>query len=256
MYTQKRLLKISYLSPLQPPVSVFDVLFFLFRFAECIVILLPQLETSLRLVFTEVNDCSQRILTAENTCLFTTLDHILSPTLTQEDGTISTNKLRDRLGDRIFELLLDLLEYPEGPRIRDRLSHGEFRLPMENPLGKTQTTIIDVMHWNYMANHVIALCALICSCFVDEKHSNNYVTCLQTQSRDFSSKFHPITLLQGAHVSLAHVITSLQTFVEQPEVSEGNINNATTNRCCEQFKEALLCFCEKFPSDSPVNVIR
>lgn len=40
-----------------------------------------------------------------------------------EDG--SSNGLVEELGVPYMEMLLDLLIYPEGPRLRDRISHGE-----------------------------------------------------------------------------------------------------------------------------------
>ncbi|XP_032449171.1 endoplasmic reticulum membrane-associated RNA degradation protein isoform X5 [Lynx canadensis] len=62
------------------------------RFADCAVLLLPQLETGLRRVFAIVNKCPQRLLTAE-------------------------------------EFLWDFLNHQEGPRVRDHLSHGEINFP-------------------------------------------------------------------------------------------------------------------------------
>lgn len=40
-----------------------------------------------------------------------------------EDG--SPNGLVEELGAPYMEMLLDLLIHPEGPRLRDRISHGE-----------------------------------------------------------------------------------------------------------------------------------
>ena len=40
-----------------------------------------------------------------------------------EDGR--PNGLVEELGAPYMEMLLDLLIHPEGPRIRDRISHGE-----------------------------------------------------------------------------------------------------------------------------------
>jgi len=40
-----------------------------------------------------------------------------------EDG--SPNGLVEELGAPCMEMLLDLLVHPEGPRLRDRISHGE-----------------------------------------------------------------------------------------------------------------------------------
>ena len=40
-----------------------------------------------------------------------------------EDGR--PNGLVEELGAPYMEMLLDLLIHPEGPRLRDRISHGE-----------------------------------------------------------------------------------------------------------------------------------
>ena len=40
-----------------------------------------------------------------------------------EDG--KDNGLVEELGAPCMEMLLDLLIHPEGPRLRDRISHGE-----------------------------------------------------------------------------------------------------------------------------------
>ncbi|KAH0500655.1 Endoplasmic reticulum membrane-associated RNA degradation protein [Microtus ochrogaster] len=84
------------------------------RFADCTMLLLSQLEAGLRRVFAAVNKCPSRLLTAE----------ILAKHL--NDGSIS--RLPHFLGEPAMEFLWDFLNYQEGPRIRDRLSHGEINL--------------------------------------------------------------------------------------------------------------------------------
>ncbi|XP_069455517.1 endoplasmic reticulum membrane-associated RNA degradation protein isoform X2 [Ovis canadensis] len=85
------------------------------RFADCAILLLVQLETGLRKAFAEVNECPKRLLTAE----------ILAKHL--NDGKI--NQLPLFLGEPAMEFLWDFLNHQEGPRLRDRLSHGEVSLP-------------------------------------------------------------------------------------------------------------------------------
>ncbi|XP_069810423.1 endoplasmic reticulum membrane-associated RNA degradation protein [Dendropsophus ebraccatus] len=94
------------------------------RYADCAVLLLPQMETGLRLAFTTVNGCPERMLTAESTSLYTTFDEILSKHL--NDG--SPNNLPGKLGEPAMEFLWDILNHQEGPRVRDHLSHGEIQL--------------------------------------------------------------------------------------------------------------------------------
>ncbi|KAL1770267.1 endoplasmic reticulum membrane-associated RNA degradation protein isoform X1 [Sigmodon hispidus] len=99
-------------------------MFKLHRFADCTMLLLSQLEAGLRRVFAAVNKCPGRLLTAESTILYTTFDEILAKHL--NDGSI--NQLPHFLGEPAMEFLWDFLNYQEGPRIRDRLSHGEINL--------------------------------------------------------------------------------------------------------------------------------
>ncbi|KAM9234582.1 endoplasmic reticulum membrane-associated RNA degradation protein isoform 2-T2 [Dugong dugon] len=94
------------------------------RFADCVILLLTQLEAGLRRAFATVNRCPQRLLTAESTVLYTTFDEMLAKEL--NDGTI--NQLPLLLGEPVMEFLWDFLNHQEGPRIRDRLSHGEVNL--------------------------------------------------------------------------------------------------------------------------------
>ncbi|GAB1300542.1 ER membrane-associated RNA degradation [Apodemus speciosus] len=94
------------------------------RFADCAMLLLSQLEAGLRRIFAAVNKCPDRLLTAESTILYTTFDEILAQHMS--DGSI--NQLPGFLGEPAMEFLWDLLNYQEGPRIRDRLSHGEINL--------------------------------------------------------------------------------------------------------------------------------
>nr|XP_038956054.1 endoplasmic reticulum membrane-associated RNA degradation protein isoform X11 [Rattus norvegicus] len=94
------------------------------RFADCTMLLLSQLEAGLRRVFATVNKCPDRLLTAESTILYTTFDEILAKHMS--DGSI--NQLPCFLGEPAMDFLWDFLNYQEGPRIRDRLSHGEINI--------------------------------------------------------------------------------------------------------------------------------
>ncbi|EGG15023.1 hypothetical protein DFA_09845 [Cavenderia fasciculata] len=130
-----------------------------------LVTLLPQLEHSIRCLFVETNGLSDQFLVADYKSYYTTLDIFMSEQLSlsneqlqktiiidQKDNTTSSvyykydnpkfkdnsnneklesekqdidNQLIKTLGDEIIASLLDLFIYPDGPRIRDKLSHGE-----------------------------------------------------------------------------------------------------------------------------------
>ncbi|XP_043240421.1 uncharacterized protein LOC122390985 isoform X2 [Amphibalanus amphitrite] len=93
------------------------------RFGQGAVLLLPQLEHCLRLAFCALAGCPERRRTAEHRELYTTLDHLVAG---------GGGPLRALCGDAVLCQLCDLLVWPAGPRLRDRLAHGEVetaRLP-------------------------------------------------------------------------------------------------------------------------------
>lgn len=79
------------------------------------------MEQVLRSIFCWANSCPERVLTAESTSLYTTLEEVLAENITD----MKTNKVRALLGDCVIEMLQDIFVHQRGPRIRDKLSHGE-----------------------------------------------------------------------------------------------------------------------------------
>lgn len=69
-----------------------------------------------------MNKCPERVLSAENDKLHTTYYEILSPTL--EDKENEPNNLFNVLDQKILCALFDILFWKEGPRLRDKISHG------------------------------------------------------------------------------------------------------------------------------------
>nr|XP_013050134.2 endoplasmic reticulum membrane-associated RNA degradation protein isoform X2 [Anser cygnoides] len=55
------------------------------RYADCVILLLPQLEVGLRLLFTTTNKCPNRLLTAEPSALYTTFDEMLKKHLDNKE---------------------------------------------------------------------------------------------------------------------------------------------------------------------------
>nr|XP_014349477.1 PREDICTED: endoplasmic reticulum membrane-associated RNA degradation protein [Latimeria chalumnae] len=135
------------------------------RYADCVILLLPQLETGLRYVFTTVNNCPSRLLTAESSTLYTTFDEMLTKYLNNEE----INQLPLKLGEPVMEILWDFLNHPEGPRVRDHLSHGEldFKVfPRE------------------VANHIVAFSLVLLCQFLREEHAFlKVLDCVQSLSR-------------------------------------------------------------------------
>lgn len=73
-------------------------------------------------MFSIENQCPERILSAETDKLHTTYYEILSPTL--EDTDNQPNILFKSLDQKILCSLFDILFWKDGPRLRDKLSHG------------------------------------------------------------------------------------------------------------------------------------
>ncbi|XP_015270886.1 PREDICTED: endoplasmic reticulum membrane-associated RNA degradation protein [Gekko japonicus] len=128
------------------------------RYADCVMLLLPQLESGLRLLFTTVNKCPSRLITAESSSLYTTFDE---------------------------EFLWDFLNHQEGPRIRDHLSHGEISLnnfPKEiaNSLLSFSVTLLD----RFSKDKIAAI--------KEYASLRPLVSC----ANSYCSQFHPIALLK------------------------------------------------------------
>ncbi|KAL9645306.1 hypothetical protein ABK040_002506 [Willaertia magna] len=114
-------------------------------------ILFPNLEHLLRKCFTIKNKCVNRLYSAESDKVYTTFDEILHPSINniplkaigggflnvtnnipnKEDKNEESiwryedrNKLFDELGEDLILQLFDILFFKNGPRIRDKLSHG------------------------------------------------------------------------------------------------------------------------------------
>lgn len=56
----------------------FEYLCCFFRYADCVILLLPQLEAGLRLLFTTTNKCPNRLLTAEVNFFLVDYDLVLT----------------------------------------------------------------------------------------------------------------------------------------------------------------------------------
>ncbi|XP_053153468.1 endoplasmic reticulum membrane-associated RNA degradation protein isoform X2 [Hemicordylus capensis] len=151
------------------------------RYADCVILLLPQLENGLRLLFTTVNKCPSRLLTAESSSLYTTFDEMLAKQLSNE----KVNQLPLVLGEPAMEFLWDFLNHQEGPRVRDHLSHGEISLndfPRE------------------IANSVLAFSiTLLCRFSKDDIaiiKEHTFLKPLMSCADCYSSQFHPIAKLK------------------------------------------------------------
>ncbi|UJR22525.1 hypothetical protein I4U23_025574 [Adineta vaga] len=140
-------------------------------------LLLPIFEHLLRKLFVQVNNCPERLLTAESTTLFTTLDEILTCCL--PDG--QTNRLCDELGHGYMSLLADLITFPEGICLRSKLSHGEFNYEqLPRSIADTQLSLIMTFLYRY-----------------DKHKSDDYGQRLLEYVNNYKVCYHPIAIAKN-----------------------------------------------------------
>ncbi|XP_024600638.1 endoplasmic reticulum membrane-associated RNA degradation protein isoform X2 [Neophocaena asiaeorientalis asiaeorientalis] len=206
------------------------------RFADCAILLLVQLETGLRKVFATVNKCPKRLLTAESTALYTTFDEILAKHL--NDGKI--NQLPLFLGEPAMEFLWDFLNHQEGPRLRDRLSHGEISLP-EFP--------------KEAANQLLAFSFVLLLRFIDEDLLSVFkekaaVRALVSVAEAYGTRCHPVSQLKKQVLNCERSI-GVWPLLPLPEGSEREAQrsegNSEINACHSLITEIVAELCHHVP---------
>ncbi|XP_065744850.1 endoplasmic reticulum membrane-associated RNA degradation protein isoform X2 [Phocoena phocoena] len=196
------------------------------RFADCAILLLVQLETGLRKVFATVNKCPKRLLTAE----------ILAKHL--NDGKI--NQLPLFLGEPAMEFLWDFLNHKEGPRLRDRLSHGEISLP-EFP--------------KEAASQLLAFCFVLLLRFIDEDLLSVFkekaaVRALVSVAEAYGARCHPVSQLKKQVLNCERSI-GVWPLLPLPEGSEREAQrsegNSEINACHSLITEIVAELCDHVP---------
>ncbi|KAF2974274.1 hypothetical protein EK904_006588, partial [Melospiza melodia maxima] len=211
------------------------------RYADSVILLLPQLEAGLRLLFTTTNKCPNRLLTAESSALYTTFDEMLAKHLDNEE----VNQLPD--------FLWDFLNHQEGPRIRDRLSHGEINLetfPRE------------------IANQIVGFAITILCRFSDEAmyslKEHMLIKPLMNCASCYQSRFHPISRLKKQVLECMksmHLWPELATVPEEQEQRiKGLEGNAEANTLILMVSEIISQLQHFMPqnccsSDDPINSV-
>ncbi|KFO53938.1 hypothetical protein N302_14519, partial [Corvus brachyrhynchos] len=177
------------------------------KYADSVILLLPQLEVGLRLLFTTTNKCPNRLLTAESSALYTTFDEMLAKHLDNEE----VNQLPVVLEEPAMasDFLWDILNHQEGPRIRDRLSHGEINLrtfPRE------------------VANQIVGFAITILYRFSDEDvfslKEHMVIKPLMNCASCYRSRFHPISRLKK---QVPECMKSIHLWPELPTVPEEQV---------------------------------
>eukprot|EP00731_Ephydatia_muelleri_P027309 Em0019g182a len=175
------------------------------RSGEALALLLPCMEHSLRRVFARVNGCPE-----------TAIAEILSQDL--PDG--SPNRLKEEIGASKLvtvgfidmciqldvqnlsnEMLLDLLVHPEGPKLRNKLSHGEVDFSCVPQA---------------FANHVLCMAITFCAQYTRQPELNKspiVSRCLDVE-KQYVSLFHPISMLRK---ELLQLVTNLEQWKQIPD---------------------------------------
>jgi hypothetical protein len=94
------------------------------RRLESLALLFASLEHALRIVYCRENQCPQLQLTADSVTLYTTMETFIRATVS-ELNPVQPNRRVALLGKGPLLALMDLMFLPAGPRLRDRLSHGQ-----------------------------------------------------------------------------------------------------------------------------------
>ncbi|XP_069866438.1 endoplasmic reticulum membrane-associated RNA degradation protein isoform X11 [Dipodomys merriami] len=207
------------------------------RFADCAILLLTQLEMGLRRVFAAVNQCPDRLLTAESRTLYTTFDEILAKHL--GDGRV--NQLPLFLGEPAMEFLWDLLNHQEGPRLRDRLSHGEINI-REFP--------------EAAASQLLAFALVLSLRFTDEDVLSVFkeeavVRSLMRLAEGYSSRCHPIFQLKKQVLSCEESIRvwPLLSLPEELGLETTRLESDSETCACYSLITKIVCeLCHHMPA--------
>ena len=139
------------------------------------------------------------------------------------------NKLLTEIGQNLTEMLFDLLFFPEGPRLRDRVSHGEYHFD------DVDSTI---------ANYLI--CIGVCFCL---KYLFPWRQKLKTRSKylgelcfvmdSYRSHFHPISFL-NREICLA--IENIDMVVEIVTECHLHLNIDQDHNQCEEINKIVTIY--------------
>ena len=95
------------------------------EFYNCLVYLFPLIEHSIRRIYVCSNENSvDRLLTAEQHSLYTTLDILLTEQMTFSENKEEKNQIFKEIGIQFQNICWDIFLWEECPRIRDLISHG------------------------------------------------------------------------------------------------------------------------------------
>jgi hypothetical protein len=181
-----------------------DLLVYIFKlnlidklYLKSIALLLPQLEFLLRKLYVIVNNVdSKHNLCAQEKHFYLTMNELLAEHVTVHEQQNIKNKLVNRLGTSCFLLFYDVFMFEDGPRLRDRLSHGEYQLNEDDA-------------WKALSDSILYL--TLCLLNETSKISNDHYVCV----------WHPLMCLKN------ELLDQLRFIRSDKEV---NLNSALTDR--------------------------
>ncbi|XP_034241500.1 endoplasmic reticulum membrane-associated RNA degradation protein-like isoform X2 [Thrips palmi] len=186
---------------------------------ECLLLLLPALEHTLRCAYCSVNECPQRMLVAEQHVLYTTMDEILDQYFMKSESVKTENRLPSLLGNKLMEMLLDMFSSFGGPRIRDKLSHGECILE-EIPA--------------IVANHLFCI-SLLVLLKLGHTTSIDLSTSLFKMEEEYIAKFHSISLLKYEAFTVTDQLKAFHIYFK-PDLISSEVLNFQTSLCAQVLK--------------------
>ncbi|KAJ3283476.1 hypothetical protein HK104_010355 [Borealophlyctis nickersoniae] len=178
----------------------------------------PLLEHALRRAYVCIHELNEsRFFTADSVVQYLTLDVLLAPHAVDEgaDGK-RRNRLLDVLGVPTMELLLDIFSAMSGPRLRDRLSHGEANnviirderrccgspVELDESLARVYLALLIALAVDFRRDGIKQKCEGAIRQCVDFVHS-------------YRSRFHPLAMVHAELAKAAvDVWTSLRSLCE------------------------------------------
>lgn len=160
--------------------------------------LLPQIEHSLRRIYVAVNGLPSKYLCAEAREYYTTIEILLSPLLLDEN---TENMIYKELGPNLIHALNDMLINPKGPRIRDRVSHGECSFSIPSIISDRLLGLFICLCHKYQPFE-LSIPTRIHHCI---EFYNAYVPC-----------FHQISLIQRDIWHIGSLIRDLDFIISKP----------------------------------------
>merc|ERR1719334_2946211 len=183
------------------------------RYMETCILTLPLLESSLRRLYVQANNCPQRLVTAETTSLYTTFTEMV----------MEESLLQGVMGRDLLLLLFDLLVLPGGPRVRDRLSHGEVKLSGTEDNDALQTT-----------SHLLLIALGCVLCKVEQ---GSLSTDLENFLDGYEAVFHPAARLAR---DILLYLDQVQDISRIPAPNDFEFNKTSLNPFMEDMLKDYL----------------